>query len=105
PEDPNYRPYYINSDDSHDFQTSKGRNYHQGPEWVWPRGYFLRALLNFDVARKKTREERVETYQQITQRLVDCRKQIRESPWRGLTELSQKNGEICYDSVCLSTHV
>ncbi|KAI5804214.1 hypothetical protein DFH27DRAFT_481099 [Peziza echinospora] len=98
PSDPNYRPYYINSDDSTDFQTSKGRNYHQGPEWVWPTGFFLRAMLHFDLLRKKTKEERVETYQQITRRLGECRKHIKESVWRGLTELSQKNGEMCHDS-------
>ena len=120
PSDPNYRPYYINSEDSSkltshspknesikltlfphspdNFQTSRGRNYHQGPEWVWPTGFFLRAMLHFDLLRKKTKEERVETYQQITRRLGECRKHIKESVWRGLTELSQKNGETCNDS-------
>jgi len=99
PSDINYRPYYINSDDSGDLLTSKGRNYHQGPEWVWPTGFFLRAMLKFDLQRKSTREERVETYQQINKRLGECKKHIKESTWRGLTELTQKNGEICHDSV------
>ncbi|KAF8472815.1 glucanotransferase domain of glycogen debranching enzyme-domain-containing protein [Kalaharituber pfeilii] len=98
PKDINYRPYYINSDNSRDFLVSRGRNYHQGPEWVWPTGYFLRAMLKFDIARKKTREERVETYQQITRRLVECRKHIKDSVWKGLAELTQKNGEFCPDS-------
>jgi len=56
-------------------------------------------MLKFDLRRKSTREERVETYQQITRRLEECKKHIRESAWRGLTELTQKNGEICHDSV------
>ncbi|GME71009.1 unnamed protein product [Ambrosiozyma monospora] len=43
PSDFNYRPYYENSIDNDDFSTSKGRNYHQGPEWCWCLGYFLRA--------------------------------------------------------------
>ena len=47
PSDYNYRPYYNNGEDSEDFATSKGRNYHQGPEWVWLYGYFLRAFHHF----------------------------------------------------------
>lgn len=100
PSDLNYRPYYNNSEDSTDFATSKGRNYHQGPEWVWQRGYFLRALLRFDLLRRKTAEERTEAFQQITRRLDGCKKALRESPWKGLTELTNKNGEYCADSVC-----
>ncbi|KAL9121856.1 MAG: hypothetical protein Q9187_001585 [Circinaria calcarea] len=98
PSDLNYRPYYINSEDSTDFATSKGRNYHQGPEWLWPTGYFLRALLKFDLMRRETKEERTEAFQQITRRLAGCRKAIDESPWAGLPELTQKNGEFCGDS-------
>lgn len=101
PSDLNYRPYYINSEDSADFATSKGRNYHQGPEWLWPTGFFLRALLQFDLKRRKTKEERVEAFQQITRRLDGCKHAITESPWAGLTELTQRNGEFCGDSVCL----
>lgn len=99
PSDLNYRPYYNNSEDSNDFATSKGRNYHQGPEWVWQRGYFLRALLTFDILRRKTPEERIESFQQVTRRLDGCKKALRESPWKGLTELTNKNGEHCGDSV------
>ena len=99
PSDLNYRPYYNNSEDSTDFATSKGRNYHQGPEWLWPTGFFLRALLKFDLMRRKTKEERTEAFQQITRRLRGCKKAIQESPWAGLTELTNKNGEFCGDSV------
>ncbi|OQE41796.1 hypothetical protein PENCOP_c004G02568 [Penicillium coprophilum] len=98
PSDLNYRPYYNNSDDSDDFAIAKGRNYHQGPEWVWQRGYFLRALLHFDLLRRKTPEERTECFQQVTRRLDGCKKALRESPWKGLTELSNKGGEHCSDS-------
>ncbi|KAH6709101.1 putative glycogen debranching enzyme [Leptodontidium sp. MPI-SDFR-AT-0119] len=98
PADLNYRPYYNNSEDSTDFATSKGRNYHQGPEWLWPTGFFLRALLKFDLMRKKTPEERTESFQQITRRLAGCKVAIKESPWAGLTELTNKNGEFCSDS-------
>ncbi|KAF1997991.1 glycoside hydrolase family 133 protein [Amniculicola lignicola CBS 123094] len=98
PSDLNYRGFYINSEDSTDFHTSKGRNYHQGPEWVWPTGFFCRAFLFFDLKRRKTAEERVESYQQITRRLAGCMKAIQESPWAGLTELTQKDGAFCGDS-------
>lgn len=102
PSDLNYRPYYINSEDSGDFATSKGRNYHQGPEWIWPTGFFLRALLKFNLMRKSSKAERTEAFQQITRRLEGCKIAIRESPWAGLAELTQKNGEFCGDSVSTS---
>ncbi|KAI9814789.1 MAG: hypothetical protein M1827_003055 [Pycnora praestabilis] len=98
PIDLNYRPYYNNAEDSNDFATSKGRNYHQGPEWLWPTGFFLRALLKFDLMRRKTKDGRTESFQQITRRLAGCKKAIAESPWAGLTELTNKNGEFCGDS-------
>lgn len=100
PSDLNYRPYYANSEDSTDFATSKGRNYHQGPEWLWPSGFFLRALLKFELRRRNSDEGRTEAFQQITQRLRGCKVAIEESPWAGLTELTNKNGEFCADSVC-----
>ena len=99
PSDANYRPYYNNSEDSADFATSKGRNYHQGPEWLWPTGFFLRALLKFDLMARDTPEGRVEAFQHIERRLKGCKKAIGESPWRGLTELTNKQGEYCADSV------
>ena len=103
PADLNYRPYYHNSEDSDDFATSKGRNYHQGPEWLWPTGFFLRALLKFDLMRRGgDTEARTEAFQQVTRRLVGCKKMIESSPWAGLAELTQKGGEECLDSVRFS---
>ncbi|SPN96615.1 probable 4-alpha-glucanotransferase / amylo-1,6-glucosidase (glycogen-debranching enzyme) [Cephalotrichum gorgonifer] len=103
PLDLNYRPYYVNSEDSKDFATAKGRNYHQGPEWVWPTGFFLRALLRFDLERRGSgdreadREGRTEAFQQVTRRLVGCKEMIK-GEWAGLAELTQKAGEFCPDS-------
>lgn len=99
PADLNYRPYYRNSEDSEDFATSKGRNYHQGPEWLWPTGFFLRALLKFDLRRRTTEEGKTEAFQQVTRRLAGCKEMMKESVWAGLAELTQKNGEYCPDSV------
>lgn len=98
PKDHNYRPNYINSDDSNDFATAKGRNYHQGPEWLWPLGYFLRAMLVFDLKRRDTKEGRLELLQQLAARMEGCRHEIRRSPWAGLTELTNKDGSFCSDS-------
>jgi glycogen debranching enzyme len=99
PADLNYRPNYNNSEDSTDFSTSKGRNYHQGPEWLWPTGFFLRALLKFDLKTRKTPAGRTEAFQQVTRRLRGCKEAIVESPWAGLTELTNKDGAFCADSV------
>ncbi|PKS06288.1 hypothetical protein jhhlp_007036 [Lomentospora prolificans] len=98
PRDLNYRPYYNNGEDSEDFATSKGRNYHQGPEWLWPTGFFLRALLKFDLQRREDNEGRIEAFQQVTRRLEGCKKMIKETEWAGLAELTQKDGAVCNDS-------
>ncbi|MBE7180277.1 MAG: hypothetical protein INR71_03550, partial [Terriglobus roseus] len=101
PSDYNYRPNYINSDDSDDFMTAKGRNYHSGPEWLWPTGFFLRAMLRFGTKAAKSESERTEVYQQVTKRLAGCVDAIQSSPWAGLTELTNQNGSFCGDSVSL----
>ncbi|KAI9249357.1 glycogen debranching enzyme [Helicostylum pulchrum] len=88
PADQQYKPYYLNSDDSGDFQTSKGRNYHQGPEWVWPLGYYLRAARHFEALEP----------QEIARILRTHRDYISQDAWCGLPELTNKNGEKCYDS-------
>lgn len=41
PSDEAYRGDYDNDD------ITRGQNYHQGPEWVWPLGFFLISKLNF----------------------------------------------------------
>ncbi|KAL1956161.1 hypothetical protein VTO42DRAFT_7596 [Malbranchea cinnamomea] len=114
PADPHYRPYYDNAEDSTDFETAKGRNYHQGPEWVWPLGYFLRALLRFGAASYTTQRSgeraeacerdsgayagRADMFHQISRRMRRCVRSLRESPWKGLTELTNRDGEFCADS-------
>ncbi|OBA23430.1 glycogen debranching enzyme [Metschnikowia bicuspidata var. bicuspidata NRRL YB-4993] len=98
PSDWNYRPYYNNGEDSDDFATSKGRNYHQGPEWVWCFGYFIRAFLYFNHVAENEGKPSSEVLQAVNLRLRGHKKWIRESEWAGLTELTNKDGELCKDS-------
>ncbi|EGC49156.1 glycogen debranching enzyme [Histoplasma capsulatum var. duboisii H88] len=107
PADLNYRPHYNNAEDSTDFATAKGRNYHQGPEWVWPLGYFLRALLRFEILRRSGLGEgweegkgdgRAEAFQLVSSRLNGCKRMIVDSRWKGLTELTDGGGAFCADS-------
>jgi glycogen debranching enzyme len=94
PADYNYRPYYINSDDSSDPKVAKGANYHQGPEWLWCTGFFLRAFLKFDLQRHTDTAGKVETLQHLHTRLYEHRKMIQDSSWAGLVELTNKDGGI-----------
>lgn len=102
PKDWNYRPTYDNSNDSDDFATARGRNYHQGPEWVWLRGYFLRALLKSfsgSSSGPSTGVAAAAVSHAVSRRLDGCKRAIQTSPWRGLTELTNQNGQECSDSV------
>lgn len=95
PSDWNYRPNYYNLEDTEDFATSKGRNYHQGPEWVWNSGYFFRALFIFSI---KNKVEFSSVIDELSEKLKPHAKWIKESPWAGLTELTNKDGAYCADS-------
>ncbi|KAG7873077.1 hypothetical protein KL938_005193 [Ogataea parapolymorpha] len=102
PSDYNYRPYYLNSVDSMDFATAKGRNYHQGPEWCWILGYFMRAFRHVHLSEHPACSENGSSthymHQLISKRLSGHKKWIDDSVWAGLTELTQKNGDFCADS-------
>eukprot|EP00761_Pharyngomonas_kirbyi_P011085 gb/GECH01011109.1/.p1 GENE.gb/GECH01011109.1/~~gb/GECH01011109.1/.p1 ORF type:complete len:1732 (+),score=240.69 gb/GECH01011109.1/:1-5196(+) len=92
PRDWAYRGNYHNSVDSEDFHTARGFNYHQGPEWVWCRGYFLRAKLRFP--ENDLSSERV----LVVQMLSFLRRHLMTSPWNSLPELTNENGAHCSDS-------
>ncbi|XP_034479824.1 glycogen debranching enzyme isoform X4 [Drosophila innubila] len=94
PDDWNYRANYDNSNDSTDCTVAHGANYHQGPEWVWPIGFYLRARLIF--ARKCGFLDVViaETWAILRAHL----RELQTSHWRGLPELTNDNGSYCSDS-------
>ncbi|XP_011494521.1 PREDICTED: glycogen debranching enzyme [Ceratosolen solmsi marchali] len=97
PSDWAYNGYYNNANDSDDPKVANGWNYHQGPEWLWPLGYFLRARLHFaalvggedELKRTVSSTEAI-----ISKHLVEAS----TNQWRGLPELTNKNGEYCSDS-------
>lgn len=102
PSDWNYRPFYYNSIDNEDFATSKGRNYHQGPEWCWLRGYFLRAYLIFNFKHEpstmSSTEPSIGLLTDLNEKIQHHINWIKTSPWAGLTELTNKDGDLCDDS-------
>ena len=82
PSDWAYKSYYDNSDETHGF------NYHNGPEWVWPMGYFLKARMIF--IGKKTND--------IMKFLIPHQKHIYHDPWMSLPELTNEAGSYCSHS-------
>lgn len=94
PADWAYRPDYDNADDSDDPSVAHGFNYHQGPEWLWPLSFYLRARLQFAQANGAT----ARTLGAVLRALGPLAAEIRSSPWRGLPELSNGGGAYCAHS-------
>ena len=65
-----------------------------GPEWVWPVGYFLRAYLHFG---KKVGYQK-ESQDFCMAVLSNHYRHVQTCHWRGIPELTNRNGEICSDS-------
>eukprot|EP00824_Muranothrix_gubernata_P004809 TRINITY_DN16166_c0_g1_i1.p1 TRINITY_DN16166_c0_g1~~TRINITY_DN16166_c0_g1_i1.p1 ORF type:complete len:248 (+),score=30.74 TRINITY_DN16166_c0_g1_i1:47-745(+) len=92
PSDMKYNGTYDNKGDSVDYNSAKGFNYHQGPEWVWPVGYFLRACLRFADGPPD------ETIHRVLKVLGRHRHHIEDLMWASLPELTNENGNLCRDS-------
>ncbi|XP_038048621.1 glycogen debranching enzyme-like [Patiria miniata] len=106
PSDWGYVGDYDNSYDGHETKRARGFNYHQGPEWVWPIGYFLRAKLHF--ARRLTpdpspsgAEPQDNLFQStvnfVRQTLTRHHTEVELSLWKGLPELTNSDGQFCKD--------
>lgn len=99
PSDWAYRPDYDNNDDS-SRETGKGWNYHQGPEWVWPFGYYLRARLRFQPVRAGADLGEGSWSQEDAVRWVRARQErhrqlVETSQHGGLPELTNGGGKHC----------
>ncbi|PVU96658.1 hypothetical protein BB561_001053 [Smittium simulii] len=95
PTDFQYRPYYDNSNNTDDPKVANGANYHQGPEWVWCTGYFLRALLNFFT---ETDDMATSTLHDVLTTINNIRRHIKTDVYCGLPELTNLDGEHCANS-------
>nr|XP_012233838.1 PREDICTED: glycogen debranching enzyme isoform X2 [Linepithema humile] len=97
PADWAYNGDYDNSNDSTDTKLAQGWNYHQGPEWIWPIGFFLRARLHFAplIGKKDELRRVVESTEAIISRHFI---EASTNHWRGLPELTNKDGNYCRDS-------
>lgn len=94
PEDWAYCGDYDNSNQSNDPKVAHGFNYHQGPEWVWPIGFYLRARLHFAQENNCLRKTVAETQAVLSRHLTELQKTY----WRGLPELTNSDGAFCNDS-------
>ena len=81
PSDWAYRGDYDNSNQSADKTVAHGANYHQGPEWVWPVGFFLRALLK--VGRVLGEQEYKSALDTVRMVLARHYQHLCTSPWLG----------------------
>ncbi|XP_029313638.1 glycogen debranching enzyme-like [Cottoperca gobio] len=93
PDDMVYCGVYNNNLDNDNFNQAKGFNYHQGPEWLWPVGYFLRAKLYF--AKKMGKETYDKTVNLVKNILSRHSVHLERSPWKGLPGLTNENGQHC----------
>jgi len=93
PKDNQYNGNYTNADGT-DYKTAGGFNYHNGPEWVWPIGYFLDAQIHFfKYSTQHTGE--FPLGHMVYKYLHYHREVIGTSHYRGLPELTNANGDHC----------
>ncbi|KAM9839423.1 glycogen debranching enzyme-like [Aulostomus maculatus] len=93
PDDLVYSGVYDSNLDDENFNRAKGFNRHQGPEWVWPIGYFLRAKLYF--AKKMGKETFDKTVNLVKTILSQHAVHLDRSPWKGLPDMTNERGQRC----------
>ena len=84
PADWTYHPNYEQQD-SDTFATACGFNYHNGPEWIWPLGFFLMAAKTFHALQPE----------EIRTIFLQCETELKQNAWGGLPELTNHNGTFC----------
>ena len=88
PKDSRYSPNY-----------SGGDNYHQGPEWVWVCGCFLRELVK--LSKHENGHDQISEIDKLaindglSEYLGNYLQLMYENDWPGLPELTNKNGDFC----------
>lgn len=104
PLDPCYRPNYENSNDSEDPAVARGFNYHQGPEWIWPMGFYLAAWLHFRPDHDEPVPGSVDDPMNETVRRMVMKRiqphavQVQSNDYAGLVELTNEGGTLCADA-------
>ncbi|KAJ8327597.1 bifunctional 4-alpha-glucanotransferase/amylo-alpha-1,6-glucosidase [Batrachochytrium dendrobatidis] len=102
PKDWAYRGMYDNGNDSTDSTVAHGFNYHQGPEWLWVMGYFIRAYIQFFTVIPGHDPAMVEKELVWVQRQLLTHKRhlfnTQTNPFAGLPELTNQNGAYCSGS-------
>ncbi|KTG38347.1 hypothetical protein cypCar_00023081 [Cyprinus carpio] len=93
PDDMVYCGVYDNSLENDNYNLARGFNYHQGPEWLWPIGYFLRAKIYF--AKKLGKDTYDKTVYLVKNVLSRHYVHMERSSWKGLPELTNENGQYC----------
>jgi glycogen debranching enzyme len=88
PSDYNYCGFYDNTNNSKDPRISHGYNYHQGPEWLWPIGYYLRAQMLYSI-------DKDDTIRHVKRCLARYNHHVMNSEWKSLPELTNENGVEC----------
>jgi glycogen debranching enzyme len=89
--DKNYNGYYDVSNDSDNYLLAHGLNYHNGPEWVWPSGFYLMSKMIFN-------DNKDEVFIDLCKRLIPFETYILKDKWSGLPELTNKDGAFCQGS-------
>ncbi len=85
---------YVNDDDSDDYKRARGFNYHNGPEWLWLTGYYIRAKLFWS---KEQNDPMIvqQTIKHIRQIISAHMELIFSNDWKGLPELTNADGQAC----------
>ena len=91
PSDPAYSPDYHVGD------PSGGANYHQGPEWLWLFGCYLKGWHNCLVSCSPHPQVRARARHLVLKRLQPHRYLLERSLAAGLPELTNRGGVECSD--------